>query len=186
MKFDNNNKHFTKSEIDAITKAIETARDVSFLETLMDIIPSPIFYKDNKGIYRFCNQAFCDYIGLPKEAIIDHTVYDVAPINLAHIYHQEDMDLLQSQEIQIYESKVKYHDDSLHDVIFHKTVHLDEQMLSIGLVGVMVDITKQKDTERLIQRQNVIKDVLIHISHVINQKSDQINFCMILSTHWRS
>ncbi len=180
MKFENNNKHFTKSEIDAITKAIETARDVSFLETLMDIIPSPIFYKDYKGIYRFCNQAFCDYIGLPKALIIDHTVYDVAPINLAHIYHQRDMDLLQSQEIQVYESKVKYHDGSLHDVIFHKTVHMDDQMNSIGLVGVMVDITKQKDTERLIQRQNVIKDVLIHISHVINQKSDQINFYHLL------
>lgn len=180
MKFENNNKHFTKPEIDAITKAIETARDVSFLETLMDIIPSPIFYKDYKGIYRFCNQAFCDYIGLPKEAIIDHTVYDVAPINLAHIYHQADMDLLQSQEIQIYESKVKFHDGSLHDVIFHKTVHMDDQMTSIGLVGVMVDITRQKNTERLIQRQNVIKDVLIHISHVINQKSDQINFYNLL------
>ncbi len=180
MKIDNSNKHFTKNEIDAITKVLQAAKDVSFLETLMEIIPSPIFYKDNLGVYQFCNKAFCDYLGMTKESIIKHTVFDIAPINLAHEYHQSDLDLMQSQSTQIYESRVKYHDGSLHDVMYHKTAHMDEHHNAIGLVGVMVDITTQKNTERLIQRQNIIKDVMINISHIINQNSDRINFHNLL------
>ena len=181
MKINNPSEHFTKNEISSIEKALRVANDdVSFLETLMQIIPSPIFYKNSTGVYKFCNIAFCDYLGLPKSAIIEHTVYDIAPINLANDYQQADLDLIQSQGTQNYESQVRYADGSLRDVIFHKTAHVDDKGESIGLVGVMIDITSQKNTERQIQRQNIIKDVLIHISHVINQNTNDFSFYELL------
>jgi len=181
MKINNSNNHISNDDITTIERALLDAHeDLSFLDTLMHIIPSPIFYKDSKGIYKYCNKAFCDYLGIARNSIIDHTVYDVAPINLANIYQQADLDLIQSQGTQVYESKVRYSDGSFHDVIFHKTAHIDEEGHSIGLVGVMIDITSQKDTERQIKRQNLIKDVLIHLSHIINQNSDDFNFFDLL------
>lgn len=181
MKISNPSEQFSSQEISSIEKALRAANeDFSFLETLMHIIPSPIYYKDNKGIYKFCNNAFCEYLGLAKSAIIDHTVYDIAPINLANQYQQADLDLIQSQGNQQLESQVRYADGTMHDVVFHKTAHVDEHGESIGLVGVMIDITSQKNNERLIRRQNIIKDVLIHISHVINQNTNDFNFYELL------
>lgn len=181
MKISNPSEQFSANEISSIEKALRAANeDFSFLETLMHIIPSPIYYKDSKGIYKFCNNAFCEYLGLAKSAIIDHTVYDIAPINLANQYQQADLDLIQSQGNQQLESQVRYADGTMHDVVFHKTAHVDEHGESIGLVGVMIDITSQKNNERLIQRQNIIKDVLIHISHVINQNTNDFNFYELL------
>jgi len=183
MKINNPSEHFSKNEITSIEKALREANeDFSFLKILVQIIPSPIFYKNSTGIYKFCNHAFCEYLGLTESAIIGHTVYDIAPINLANIYQQSDLDLIQSQDSQVYESQVRYADGTLHDVIFYKTAHVNEQGESIGLVGVMLDITIQKNNERQISRQNIIKDVLIHISHTINQHTTNFNFFELLLT----
>ncbi len=173
--------HLSKEEFKNMQRALEVANeDISFMETLFNIIPNPIFYKNSQGIYKYCNKAFCHYIGYDASAIIDHTVYDIAPINLANIYHQADIDLIQSKETQIYESQVRYADGTLHDVIFHKKAHLNEFKEAIGLVGVMIDITSRKDSERQVQKQNIIKDVLISISHVINQQSENVDFFRML------
>lgn len=181
MKIDNQNQSLKDDQIKSIMKALQlVSNDFSFLDTLFNIIPSPIFYKNDKGIYKFCNQAFCDYLGLNRSAIIDHTVFDIAPINLANTYHQADLDLMQSQENQTYESQVRYHDGTLHDVVFYKNVHLNDQNQTVGLVGLMLDISTQKNNERLIQRQNVIKDVLLHINHSVNQETDIHKFYNLL------
>ena len=37
---------------------------LNFLQQLIDAIPSPIFYKDTKGVYQGCNKAFETYYGL--------------------------------------------------------------------------------------------------------------------------
>lgn len=181
MKIDNFNQPLKDDQINSIMKALQlVSNDFSFLDTLFNIIPSPIFYKNDKGIYKFCNNAFCEYLGLERNAIIDHTVYDIAPINLANIYHQADLDLMQSQENQVYESQVRYKDGTLHDVVFYKNVHINDLNQTIGLVGLMMDITTQKNNERLIQRQNIIKDVLLHINHSINQETDLTKFFNLL------
>lgn len=181
MKIDNANQPLKDDQIHSIMKALQlVSNDFSFLDTLFNIIPSPIFYKNDKGIYKFCNQAFCDYLGLDRNAIIDHTVFDIAPINLANIYHQADLDLMQSQENQVYESQVRYNDGSMHDVVFYKNVHINDLKQTVGLVGLMLDITTQKNNERLILRQNVIKDVLLHINHSVNQETDTTKFFNLL------
>jgi len=183
MKFDHSSDSFSKKDLDKIRETMDFAvNDLSFFNTLMQILPSPIFYKDSLGIYRFCNKAFCDYLGFDKEDIIGHTVYDVAPINLANLYHQADLDLIQSAESQVYESQVRYADGTLKDVVFHKTVHLDSNGEPIGLVGVMLDVTSQKNNERQIQRQNKIKDVLIEISHLSSQNLADIDFINLILT----
>jgi len=181
MKIDNQNQPLKDDQIQSIMKALQLAsNDLSFLDTLFNIIPNPIFYKNDKGVYKFCNQAFCNYLGLDRNSIVDHTVFDIAPINLANTYHQADLDLMQSQENQTYESQVRYFDGTLHDVVFYKNVHLDDSKQAVGLVGLMVDITTQKNNERLILRQNIIKDVLLHINQSVNQEIDSHKFFSLL------
>ena len=45
--------------------------NLRLLDTIVDTIPSPVFYKDKDGIYRGCNKVFAEQIlGMPKEKIV--------------------------------------------------------------------------------------------------------------------
>lgn len=118
-----------------------------FLQRLIDTIPNPIFYKNRDGIYTGCNTAFEGYIGVPKEQVIGKSVYDIAPRELADIYYTHDQKLLENPGTQIYESRVKYADGSVHDVIFNKATYADLKGNVDGLVGVILDITERKKVE---------------------------------------
>ena len=53
----------------------ESLKNKQLVQTLLDTIPSPIFYKDRNGIYQDCNDAFCEMIlGIKKEQIIKNLI----------------------------------------------------------------------------------------------------------------
>ncbi len=120
---------------------------VAFLQTLIDTLPHPIFYKDTRGRYLGCNQAFEAYIGIARNQLIGKTVYDVAPRQLADVYHAADAALFASREHQSYEAQVQYADGTLRSVIFNKAVFFREDGSPGGLVGAMVDISERKRAE---------------------------------------
>jgi two-component system, NtrC family, sensor kinase len=122
--------------------------NLKFLSTLIDTIPSPLFFKDAESRYMGCNAAFEAYLGRPRDQIIGRTVYDIAPKELADVYRKQDQALLDDPRVQIYEARVKYADGTLHDVVFHKAVFKDPDGKAAGLVGVMLDITERKLAEQ--------------------------------------
>jgi len=121
------------------------------MEKLLESIPSPVFFKDAQGRYMACNQAFSDYIGLPKKDIIGHTAFEQAPRDLAEIYEQKDRELIQRLGTQSYEGDVVWADGTRHNVIFYKALILDQQSNPNGIVGVMLDITDRKKAEEQLQ-----------------------------------
>ena len=123
-------------------------RQISFQQTLIDTIPSPIFYKDAEDRYLGCNSSFESYIGLCKADLIGKTVYEVAPRDLADIYREADLTLFREPGVQQYETCVQYADGNRHDVLFTKGAFTDLDGKVAGLVGVMLDITKRKRAER--------------------------------------
>ena len=123
---------------------------LNFQQTLLNTIPSPIFYKDIDGVYLGCNSAFEAYIGRSKADIVGKTVYDVAPRELADVYRSADLALFDTPGIQQYDALVRYADGSPHDIIFTKATFSDSQGKVAGMVGVMLDITERKATEAAI------------------------------------
>jgi PAS domain S-box-containing protein len=122
-----------------------------FLQTFMDAISSPIFRKDAGGRYSGCNQAFEQYLGLAREQIIGKTVYDVAPKELAEVYHQADRALLERPGRQTYERSVLAADGTRRSVILDKTTFQDAEGEAPGIVGIIIDITERKQAEEQIQ-----------------------------------
>lgn len=121
---------------------------LSFLQTLIDSMPNPVFYKDDRGRYLGCNLAFEKYLGLPKDKIIGNSVHDIWPKDLADLYYRADSELLSKGGIQVYESSVLFADGTRHGVIFHKAVfHKSDGSLG-GVVGTMLDITERKIAEQ--------------------------------------
>lgn|GEM_PF-1289639 len=123
-----------------------------FLQTLMDTIPSPIYYKNTTGDYLGCNKAFEDALGVHREDMIGKTVYDLSPRHLADIYLQADLELFKSGGYQRYESRIRYADGKEHSVIFSKAVYHKVDGAVAGLVGVMLDITDRIKSEDDLRR----------------------------------
>ncbi|HRX48757.1 MAG TPA: PAS domain S-box protein, partial [Spirochaetota bacterium] len=133
--------------------AIQEQRQI--LDTVINAIPSPVFFKDKEGRYSGCNRAFLDYIGYRKEDVIGRTVYDVAPADLSEKYHAADLQIMDAGGDQVYEGGVRYADGTIRDVIFHKAVLYAPDNTINGIVGVMIDITERKKIEnRLIESES--------------------------------
>ncbi len=122
-----------------------------FLETLINSIPSPVFYKNSDGIYLGCNRAFLEILGLTKDEVVGKTVYDLSPSNLADVYKKADDDLFAAGGEQRYETQVRYADGVKREILFSKSVFLDAQSNIAGLLGVMLDITDRKKAEEALR-----------------------------------
>jgi PAS domain S-box-containing protein len=129
-------------------KAEETVTEHShFLQTLIDSIASPVFYKDREGKYLGCNKAFEEFISMTRDKIVGKSVYDVAPRELAEKYHEMDEELFENPATQVYESSVVGRDGRRHNVVFHKATFLKLDGTLGGLVGIILDITERKQAE---------------------------------------
>lgn len=125
-------------------RAAEAARRV---QPLLDAIPAPVWFKDVRGVYLAANQAFADYLGLPIERIVGHSVFEVAPPELAQIYQAADQGLLDAGGAQEYESQAAGAGGTRRTVIIRKATFCDDQGRVAGLAGTMTDVTAQRRAE---------------------------------------
>jgi PAS domain S-box-containing protein len=141
---------FICSRLIANQKKIEQklADSQSFQQQLLDRIPVPIFYKDEKYVYTGCNKSFEEFLGMNSQEIIGKSVYDIAPAKLAEVYHKKDSELINNPGVQIYEFEVKSKtNDSNRQVIFHKATFEKPDGQVAGLIGAILDITERKNAE---------------------------------------
>ena len=129
----------------------ELQNNLKFLETLIETIPSPIFFKDRQGRYLGCNDAFArQIVGLPKENIIGKSVFELPeaiPPDLADRYYEQDQRLFRELGVQVYEGQVQCSDGERRDFHFTKATFKNFAGEVAGIVGVMLDITKRKQAE---------------------------------------
>jgi two-component system cell cycle sensor histidine kinase/response regulator CckA len=130
-------------------KAAERAllENLEFLQTLLEAIPNPVFYKDRQGRYLGCNQAFEDFLGLPQSRIIGKTDHDLVPDRISQEPRNQDEELFDSLGVQIYEETVKRRDGSDQDVVYYRSTFTDSSNCVAGLIGVVLDITDRKHAE---------------------------------------
>ncbi|HOO40749.1 MAG TPA: PAS domain S-box protein, partial [Syntrophales bacterium] len=86
-----------------------------FLQALIDTIPSSIFYKDREGIYRGCNRAYENFLGLKKREIVGKTLHEIFPGDLADKYGEMDRKLFENPGQQEYEWQMSSSDGTRHD-----------------------------------------------------------------------
>ena len=123
------------------------------LQYLIDTLPVPIFYKDKAGYYLGCNKAFEDFIKIERSQLIGNNVFQLYDRKLAEIYHSADQALFDNPGIQNYESVVRSTQGDERYVKFHKTSFGDSKNEVAGLIGVIFDITAQKQLEHKLTEQ---------------------------------
>ena len=162
-----------------ITKRVkeDIKKRYEFLSKILDYIPIPVFYKDNNGLYLGVNKSWEVLTGLKKEDIINKTVYDIAPKEIADIYYEQDKKVFNLEENpQIYESEVyNKTNEKRYKVIFNKSSFFDEKGNVSGLIGTIIDkseITKLEEekiqSERILIQQSKLSamgEMLENIAH---------------------
>ncbi|MCX5811352.1 MAG: response regulator [Proteobacteria bacterium] len=131
-----------------------------FIQTIMETIPSPVFFKDKKGVFQGCNNAFEQFTNRPRHEIVGKTLYDILSPNLAEKDHKMDILLLQNHEYQAYELEIPYPGGAIHDFIFRKALYKDTDGSPIGIVGILLDITEQKQVEERLKESKEATEAL--------------------------
>jgi diguanylate cyclase (GGDEF)-like protein/PAS domain S-box-containing protein len=131
----------------------------SFLESLLDTIPIPVFWKDRQGRYLQLNKAFQDFLGITKEQFVGKSVFEVNPYELAKVYHAKDEELFAAGGIQRYEYKARNAQREDRDVEYTKAVFHDAEGRQAGLIGAILDITERKraETELRVQYGKILE-----------------------------
>ncbi|MBF0452105.1 MAG: PAS domain-containing protein [Candidatus Magnetomorum sp.] len=146
--------------------------NLNFVNTLMDTIPHPIFYKNKSFHFEGCNAAFEFVMGMSSEDIIGKTAFDLFPRSLAQDIYQKDRELFDNPGIQVYENAIPCADGGSREFIFYKATFLDTANEIRGLVGMMLDISEHKQAEALQKAKDIAEsanqaksEFLAHMSH---------------------
>lgn len=141
----------------------------NFLNSLLNSVPVPVFYKNRAGQYIGFNRAYENFFGATKEKLIGKTVFDISPPELAKIYYEKDNELFEKKGEQQYEAQVKNMYGETRDVIFNKAVLADVNGEVTGLIGAIYDTTESKRAQEALWQSeqlytklvNAIPDVVV-------------------------
>ncbi|MFP4145713.1 MAG: putative bifunctional diguanylate cyclase/phosphodiesterase [Phycisphaeraceae bacterium] len=122
-----------------------------FARTLIEAIPNPVFYKDRQGRYLGGNTAFLSWRGITEDQLVGRTVFDIHSPGSARQHAEMDRVALTSHACVKREWRTVRPDGSTRDVIYQKASFTDRCGHVAGLVGVAVDVTAMRDTERALR-----------------------------------
>jgi PAS domain S-box-containing protein len=130
------------------------AEQARFLQTLVDAMPHPVYFKDRGGKYLGCNRAFEAAMELTNDQVVGRTVFDVFPAASATRAHELDEELLASPGVQFYESVLETPTGERGAVLFQKATFEGANGAVAGIIGSIVDLTDLKRAEAAVRQLN--------------------------------
>ncbi|MEO8751304.1 MAG: diguanylate cyclase [Casimicrobiaceae bacterium] len=148
-----------------------------FIQTMMDAIPTPVFEKDSAGRFRACNDAWCQFLGVPRDAILGSTADKfIAPPNFESMREQDRALLLRPAASSI-EIALPNAAGEVRQLMIHKASYLADDGTIAGLVGVIFDITDRKLAEQRLQRTVAELDLRNVVAKLLGELSEALQSC---------
>jgi len=142
---------FAGSAIDVTAQRQAQGRlkaQLSFTELLLDMLPLPMSIRDMQGRYVSVNQAWQDFTGRRREAVLGQNGARFMTEGDAAVHLQRDQDLIAQGGRLRYESGVTNPDGQRRDVVLTKALVPGDDGQAAGIITVMLDVTELRQAER--------------------------------------
>lgn len=120
------------------------------LHAILDNMPMGVWLTDKEGRFTFVNQTYCNATGLSQKQLIDTNANSLSSLigqrKLGNCLASDQVCLNQDEPYIVYES-FPFKDGKLHDLEITKTKRLDSSGETVGIIGILVDITERKQTD---------------------------------------
>lgn len=117
------------------------------MRNILELIPSPIFVKDEDHRWILGNKAFGDLLGLGVDEFTGRSDYDFFPKEQADIFWEKDEEVMRGNKAVINEEALTDSQNRQRWILTHKTP-IDLGNNQTGLLGIITDITARKLTEQ--------------------------------------
>jgi PAS domain S-box-containing protein len=130
---------------------IEVTNNFNFLNTLMDTIKVPIYYRTIDGVFIGMNEICAKIIfGAPRDEIIGRSMMEytnIASMETLKKFKSRDNEMLFTKSDQNYNAELKCAVGGVRHFRFSKSLYYNADNKPAGIVGAMVDITDIKQAE---------------------------------------
>lgn len=122
-----------------------------FSESLLDMLPNPVWFRDLRGAFQSCNRAFRDLFGCDPSKTPDaaRIVEGAMP---AECQETDRQILAGTLERAVFEGQIPGAGGARHDALITKCAFPDEEGRSVGVLAMLTDITERKAMERELRR----------------------------------
>ena len=152
------------------------------MDTLMNTIPNPIYFKDAEGVYQGCNKVFAKQIlGLTRDRIIGKRpmeMPDQIPADLAAAYQHQEYKMIDKAGFHTFETQVQCADGQRRDFLFSLAPVMDRQGNLSGSVAVLSDLTeKNRAAQNCLQKEKLegVLEIAGAVCHEFNQPLQAIS-----------
>lgn len=132
----------------------QSERDRLSLQTLIDVIPVPIYRRNSEGRTDLINQAYTELLGRNASDILGRTTAEIYGEDVAKWIDETDRDLLSSaQNRHVYERQIDPENGQpKRDVIIYKARMALDGEEHPSIVGAAVDVTEEKALRRKLEQ----------------------------------
>ncbi|MCW9030978.1 MAG: PAS domain-containing protein, partial [Gammaproteobacteria bacterium] len=156
------------------------------LQSILDNSPAVIYIKDSEGRYQLINKQFEKLFNISMDKIAGLTDYDLFPQELADIYRENDLNVLNNKH-PIEVEEVASYGDGMHRYLSVKFPLLDNDSHANAICGISTDITEHRKTEEALrrsQKMDAIGQLSGGIAHDFNNQLGVISgYLEMISMH---
>lgn len=142
------------------------------LNTIINSLPNPLYYKNNEGRILGCNNAFLEFAGVESIEVMGKRLEDFLPAPTVELLQKNDKILYTTGNVQTFEIRVETQKAHFRNIQVTKSLFRDAQGKPAGVVGILVDITEIKriNEELKILNDNLSRRVEEEVQKVEKQR----------------
>ena len=124
-------------------------------QSILDNTPTVIYSKDLQGQYQLINRQFEKLFAVDNQSVRGKRDIDLFPGEDIKLLWENDLQVIQSGQAQIFEEKLPHQDGTIHTYLSHKFPLCNAQGEIYAVCGISTDISERKQSEKLLQESEL-------------------------------